>query len=209
MLTTLIGTQHAVANRIYIYQRADGTRLITDHVNSDPALKLVRRYGIHVPGGNGSHSAYTTSFNKVTTIRTPFTGYVGTKTVSKYDDLIAKKSAQHGVDGALVKAMVQIESSYNPKAVSHKGATGLMQLMPATAQRFGVTDRKNPQENVDAGVRYLRHLLNLFSDDVRLAVAAYNAGENAVIRYRDIPPYRETLDYVDKVMHLHKLYAGN
>ncbi len=208
-LVVVLQSQCNAANRIYIYQRADGTRLITDHVKNDSTLKLVRRFGVHVPTGKGSHSAYTTRFNNVKTIGRGTSRYVARKRDSKFDQLIALKSQQHGVDPALVKAVVQIESSYNPVAVSHKGATGLMQLMPATAARFGVADRKNPDENVDAGVRYLKHLLNLFNGEVRLALAAYNAGENAVLRYRDIPPYPETLDYVDKVMQLQDLYATN
>jgi len=195
-------------DRIYIYQRPDGSRLITDHPNTDPSFRLVRRYGIHVPGGTGSHSAYNTSF-KVATIRRGSRNYTPRPTTSEFDELIAQKSSQYGVDSALVKAVVQIESAYRAGAVSHKGATGLMQLMPATAARFGVRNRKNPGQNVDGGVRYLKHLLELFSNDIQLALAAYNAGENAVMRYDGIPPYQETIDYVDKVMTLHRLYAAN
>jgi soluble lytic murein transglycosylase-like protein len=91
-----------------------------------------------------------------------------------------------------------VESNYNPSAVSPKGAQGLMQLMPATAQRFGVTDSFDPKQNIEAGVRYLKLLQDTFQDD-RLAIAAYNAGEKAVAKYRDVPPYPETKNYVAKV----------
>jgi soluble lytic murein transglycosylase-like protein len=91
-----------------------------------------------------------------------------------------------------------VESNYNPFAVSPKGAQGLMQLMPGTAQRFGVTDSFDPKQNIEAGVRYLKFLQDTFQDD-RLAIAAYNAGEKAVAKYKDVPPYPETVSYVAKV----------
>jgi soluble lytic murein transglycosylase-like protein len=102
------------------------------------------------------------------------------------------------VNPLLVDSVIQVESNYNPFAVSPKGAQGLMQLMPSTAQRFGVTDSFDPKQNIDAGVRYLKFLQDTFQDD-RLAIAAYNAGEKAVAKYRDVPPYPETVDYVAKV----------
>lgn len=111
----------------------------------------------------------------------------------------AAESAQ--VENALVHAVISAESGYNQNAVSPKGATGLMQLMPATARRYGVTNIYDPVQNIQAGARYLRDLLSMFNNDLRLAVAAYNAGENAVIRHGNrIPPYRETMNYVPKVM---------
>jgi len=207
-LATGVQPLQAASDSIYIYKRPDGTRLITDHEHANPDLRLIRHYGIHVPRGKGTHSAYSKS-RKTVTIRSRRSTYTPRPTVSRFDELIAKKSEKHGVDSALVKAVVQIESAYDASAVSSKGATGLMQLMPATAARFGVNNRKNPSQNVDGGVRYLKHLLQLFSDDIRLALAAYNAGENAVLRYDDIPPYPETIDYVDKVLKLHELYATN
>lgn len=102
------------------------------------------------------------------------------------------------VSPLLVDSVIQVESNYNPYAVSPKGAQGLMQLMPATARRFGVTNSFDPQQNVEGGVRYLKFLQETFQDD-RLAVAAYNAGEKAVAKYKNVPPYRETVDYVAKV----------
>jgi len=102
------------------------------------------------------------------------------------------------VDPLLVDSVIRVESNYNPLAVSPKGAEGLMQLIPATARRFGVTNSFDVKENIEAGVTYLKYLLDMFGDD-RLAVAAYNAGESAVMRYGDVPPYRETMNYVSRV----------
>jgi soluble lytic murein transglycosylase-like protein len=102
------------------------------------------------------------------------------------------------VNPLLVDSVIQVESNYNPYAISPKGAQGLMQLMPATARRFGVKNSFDPQQNIEGGVRYLKFLQETFQDD-RLAVAAYNAGEKAVTKYGNVPPYRETVDYVAKV----------
>ena len=109
---------------------------------------------------------------------------------------------RHGVDESLVHAVIQVESRYDAFAVSPRGAMGLMQLMPKTAARFDVDNAFNPVENVDAGVRYLKELLDRYSGQPRLALAAYNAGEEAVERYSGIPPYRETIDYVRRVLGL-------
>ena len=119
---------------------------------------------------------------------------------------INESSAVHGIDAQLIHAVIQTESYYNPVIKSKAGAVGLMQLMPATAQRFGVGDRKDPAQNIDAGTRYLKILLKMFDNDLTLALAAYNAGEGTVKRYGNkIPPYPETQNYVKKVL---KLYRG-
>lgn len=113
-------------------------------------------------------------------------------------DLVQETAKNFDVNPLLVDSVIRVESNYNPFAVSPKGAQGLMQLMPATAQRFGVTDTFDPKQNIEAGVRYLKFLQDTFQDD-RLAIAAYNAGEKAVAKYKDVPPYPETLHYVAKV----------
>jgi soluble lytic murein transglycosylase-like protein len=113
-------------------------------------------------------------------------------------ELVQKTSRAHDVDPLLVDSLIQVESNYNPNAVSPKGAQGLMQLMPPTAQMLGVSDSFDPAENIEAGVKYLKYLQDLYKDD-RLALAAYNAGPAAVDRYKQVPPYPETQKYVEKV----------
>jgi soluble lytic murein transglycosylase-like protein len=117
-----------------------------------------------------------------------------------FGDIIDRLSAAHRVDARLVRAMISVESGYQERARSPKGAMGLMQLMPATARRFNVADPYNPQANIEGGIKYLRVLLDRFPE--RLALAAYNAGEAAVERFRGIPPYAETRDYVTRVLRL-------
>jgi len=118
-----------------------------------------------------------------------------------FDALVRETAAQYGVDAALVHAVIWVESGYNPRAVSQRGAAGLMQLMPETARRYGVADLFDPVANVRGGVRYLTDLLKMFNNDVRLALAAYNAGEAAVIKYGwRIPPFPETTAYVPRVV---------
>lgn len=125
----------------------------------------------------------------------------------RFADLITEAAEQYVLPDSLVHAVVTAESAYDPNALSSAGALGLMQLMPATAKRFGVSDRKNPRANVYAGTRYLKQLLGMFDNDVRLALAAYNAGENAVIKYdNQIPPYPETQNYVRKVLKYYRQY---
>jgi membrane-bound lytic murein transglycosylase MltF len=122
----------------------------------------------------------------------------------KFTNLIEQTANRYQVDARLVHAVIQTESAYNSSAQSPKGAVGLMQLMPDTARRFGVSDRNDPDQNVDGGTRYLKHLIEMFNPNLDLAVAAYNAGENAVIRYNNsIPPYPETQNYVKQVLALY------
>ena len=120
-------------------------------------------------------------------------------------EIVREVSTEHGVDPRLVDAVVRVESAYNPRAVSHKGAQGLMQLMPATADRLNVENPFDPEQNVRGGVRELDRLIDRYSGNLQLALAAYNAGEGAVEKYRGIPPYRETRDYVARIM---SLYTG-
>lgn len=127
----------------------------------------------------------------------------------RFASLIAQIAKRYGVESALIHAVIAAESAYDPDAVSRAGAVGLMQLMPATAQRYGVANRRDPLENVLGGVRYLKDLLVQF-DDLSLALAAYNAGEAAVIKYgNDIPPYPETQNYVRTVLNYYRKYRGS
>ncbi len=120
---------------------------------------------------------------------------------SKYDIIIDKLSRKHGVSSSLVKAVIKAESSFNPDAISKKGAQGLMQLMPEKAKELSVDDPFNPGQNIDGGVRLLRSLLDRYDGNLTLALAAYNAGENAVTRYNNtIPPFQETQEYIRRVL---------
>ena len=122
----------------------------------------------------------------------------------RFADLITEAANRHQVDVRLVHAVIQAESAYNASAISSAGAVGLMQLMPDTARRYGVIDRNDPNQNIDGGTHYLKDLLRMFDSNMDLAVAAYNAGENAVIRYNNsIPPYPETRNYVKTVLALY------
>lgn len=124
-----------------------------------------------------------------------------------YAPIIAEIAQRNNLDPALIHAVIKAESAYHSDAVSPKGAVGLMQLIPGTARRYGVTDSTDPVENIGGGARYLRYLLDLFDNDMRLALAGYNAGENAVIRNDyQIPPYAETRYYVTRVMSLYQAY---
>jgi soluble lytic murein transglycosylase-like protein len=124
-----------------------------------------------------------------------------------YGPVIEEAARSYRLDSALLHAVITAESAYNPDAVSRKGATGLMQLMPTTAERYGVKDLYDPLENVYGGARYLRDLLDLFNHDLSLAVAAYNAGEGAVMQYGNrIPPYTETEQYVSRVLEYYQRY---
>ncbi|MEI6314555.1 MAG: lytic transglycosylase domain-containing protein [Syntrophus sp. (in: bacteria)] len=126
--------------------------------------------------------------------------------VAKYDQIINRTAEKYNVDPALVKAVIKTESNFNHRAVSPKGAQGLMQLMPSTAYALQVPDSFQPDNNVEGGVKYLRYLMKLFNNDLSLALAAYNAGENAVIKHRGIPPYRETQNYVQRVLSQYHQY---
>jgi len=118
---------------------------------------------------------------------------------SKFDKLIAEAAKHFDVDAALVSAVIKQESDYNPRETSNKGARGLMQLMPSTAERFGVTNSYDPVANVYAGTRYLQWLLQKFEGNADLAVAAYNAGEGNVWKYNGVPPFRETVNYINRI----------
>lgn len=143
-------------------------------------------------------------------------GTAGTAMVSQdngawlqYRDLIHASAARLQLDPALLRAVINAESGYNPNAVSRRGAGGLMQLMPTTARRLGVANVFDPAENVAGGARYLVELMQRFDNDLDLTLAAYNAGEGAVLKYgRRIPPYRETTEYVAKVVRYYRQYRA-
>ena len=133
---------------------------------------------------------------------------IGSNHLSRFDSYVRQAAALYQLPEELVRAVIQVESGGNPRAVSPANAKGLMQLIPATAQRMQVEDLFDPRQNIFGGTRYLRVLANLFNGDLVLTVAAYNAGEGAVLRYGGIPPYRETEDYVTKVVTLYRKYRA-
>jgi hypothetical protein len=178
-MLVVLGSAHAASAQIYTRVSAGGVIEATN-VPDEPGFRLT------YPGkGTLIHSRG---------FRMSYSG--------EYDNHILDAGATHGVSADLIKAVIQAESEFDRLAVSSKGAQGLMQLMPFTARRFGVTDPFDPRQNIFGGVQYLRLLLDMFNGNVALALAGYNAGENAVQRYGGIPPYAETRNYVDKIQNI-------
>lgn len=167
----------AFAGGTYVHVDSEGVTHLTD-APAEPAL-----------AGTAGTSGTAQAWLNASTSR-------GSRWVTEIEEI----AARHGVDPQLVHAVIGVESSFNPWAVSPKGAQGLMQLMPRTASALGVRDSFNPRDNIDGGVRYLRYLLDRYPGDLSLALAAYNAGEGAVAQYGGIPPYPETQQYVRKVL---------
>ena len=184
---------------IYVYRDQNGVLNFTNirSHDRDQTLVEVRKYR------SNNSAPRNTKVNYAPNRKLPLRTMVPSGHV---DDIVTRAAQSYQVDKALVHAIIHAESAFNARAVSAKGASGLMQLMPGTAQRFGVNNVFDPVQNVSGGVRYMRELLETFKFDMRLALAAYNAGENAVLRYGGIPPYPETEHYVSKVMQLHALY---
>lgn len=133
----------------------------------------------------------------------------GASNPAEYENIIRASADKYGVSASLIKAVIHAESGYNPNAVSRKGASGLMQLMPGTARSLKVNNCLDPKDNVEGGVKYLRFLLDTFRGDVSLALAAYNAGLNKVAKFGGIPPYAETRTYVNRVLSYMQSYQAN
>lgn len=181
----------AAHSQVYIYLGEDGERLVSDHPVNQPGYRLLGqrdtlRGAGRVLAGNPIDAGGPFAFRT----------------------MITAAAERHGVEVALVHAVIQVESAFDPNAVSKKGATGLMQLISAKAQRYNVRDRFDPRANINAGVQHLRYLLEMFEGDLTLTLAAYNAGENAVRRFEGVPPYPETRRYVRKVMAEHRRYRS-
>ena len=181
---------------IYMFKDEKGVVHFTNIPQGDKRYKLVRKEESTTPNTRAAGA--------------PQYFMPRQEAIRRYASIIESASRTHGVDKALLHAVITAESGYNPAAVSKAGARGIMQLMPDTARRFGVQDIMDPRENIHGGARYLSELLAMFNGDIELAVAAYNAGENAVIRHgHRIPPYAETVHYVPKVLGFYRRFRSS
>ncbi|EXR71953.1 transglycosylase SLT domain protein [Acinetobacter baumannii 14216] len=190
MTTFSVGITPTSAGQMYIYQDKNGSTLLTNRKSYDHSLKKVKV--TYYPDSNiHSYSNWGTSEASV------LPSY--SKNKNAFDHIIKQAAQQHGVSEGLIKAVMHTESGFNVNARSPVGAQGLMQLMPATARRFNVSNAYDPQQNIFAGAKYLSWLLKRFNGNTQMALAAYNAGEGNVDKYGGIPPFREPQDYVRRV----------
>ena len=188
LIATLFAASSAAANpKIYTYMDAQGLRHYTDVPDNNRYRLLVLSPQDRTASGDRYDMQLLAK-------------------ASQYDSIIEHAALSAAVESNLLRAVIVVESGFNSRAVSKRGAVGLMQLMPATASRFGVSNRFDAQQNVHAGARYLKFLIDRFGHDIRLALAAYNAGEEAVARNGgQIPPFSETMAYVPRVLKIYKL----
>ncbi len=175
-------------DRVYQYRNSDGSTEFSDRKYFDKKLVKVTYYGR--PTAKVSCRGVSKSAMQ--------------KRISSLTPTINKYAWKHGIKPELIKAVINTESCFDHKAVSRVGARGLMQLMPATAKELGVKDSFDPEENIGGGVRYLRQMLDRFDNDVDLALAAYNAGPGAVKKYKGIPPFKETINYIARIKKYRK-----
>lgn len=185
-----IGLSNSVCAAVYVYETPDGSKLITDSRIKKPGYKLKKSYSTKPYRSRAKKSPYHSRTIK-----------------SKYDALIVNTALKYDLEPSFIKAVIHIESAFDRYALSHAGAMGLMQLMPATAASYQLKqDHFNPNLNIEAGVQHIKDLMERYDSDKRLSLAAYNAGAGAVSKYKGVPPYEETQDYIKKVMKLYKLY---
>jgi soluble lytic murein transglycosylase-like protein len=187
---TLAAASASAHAKIYTYLDADGVRHYTDVPDDNRYKLLVMSPNDLTESGD--------RYNPALLAR-----------ATQYDSIIEKAALSSAVEPNLLRAVIVVESGFNSRAVSKRGAVGLMQLMPATASRFGVANRYDPSQNIHGGAKYLKFLMDRFGQDVRLALAAYNAGEEAVDRNGgQIPPFSETMAYVPRVLKIYRMLAA-
>ncbi len=197
LIKTVAHSSTQTSGYFYKYQDSAKNVIYTDKPRSD--VVLLSKTKVAVPAMT---TIAQTSFNSP--YSSTVSSFYNNPNKTKFNALIAQAAARHQVDAKLVHAVIQTESAYRPDVISSAGAVGLMQLMPATASQFGVSDITNPEQNINGGTRYLKHLIDLFPNSLHLAIAAYNAGENSVLRYNNsIPPYPETQNYVKQVLAIY------
>jgi soluble lytic murein transglycosylase-like protein len=193
VITGLVALPFTAAADIYQHTGPDGVVYFTNVKPGTPSAKLYKSEAKPAAGVRSGVSPFA-----------PQDREVGRFT--RFDEHIRQAAALYQIPEQLIRAVIKVESDYDPRAVSYAGARGLMQLMPETAERLGVKDINDPRENIFGGVRYLRVLANMFNGDLDFTVAGYNAGENAVIQHGGIPPYAQTRDYVVKVTRFYRRY---
>jgi len=194
LLATLLLSGASVCHaEIYIHQQDDGTTWFSDRKSLGSDYQLIRTYG-RPTATKSCHGV-----NKK----------ILSQRAEPHIDWLDHYSKVYKLDPRLVRAVIDVESCFDPYAVSRVGAQGLMQLMPATAKELGVSEPFNARQNIRGGVSYLRQMLNRYDDKIELALAAYNAGPTAVDKYNGIPPYRETQGYVKRIMKKFKEYKAN
>lgn len=204
-LTTLT-TQAQTVTNMHIFKNDRGQVLLTNRNpsgNFEQYKKKVKTTQYFTSQSANSTSNFVSNYNPT------YTPSSSSGSRSTYDAYIVASAARHGVDPALLKAMMHTESAFNPNARSPVGAQGLMQLMPATARRFSVNNPWNPAENIEGSAKYLAWLLRKFNNKVEFAVAGYNAGEGNVMKYGGIPPFKETRNYVQRVMNRYNTIYKN
>jgi len=188
---TLLLMALPVSAEIYKYMDREGNVYLTDR-------PMKRSQGFDLLWRSGNDPFYSSNYSRINLKALDLNK-------ARYSDMIEKVARRSNLNPELLHAVVRAESAYDPNALSKKGARGLMQLMPDTADRYGVGNSWDPEQNLDGGARYLRDLLDMFDQDLKLAIAAYNAGENAVRKYGNkIPPYPETRQYVRKVVTFYR-----
>ena len=189
MLFYVLNPLFSEAADIYKYVDENGVLHFTDSPSTNKMELYIRDKSGSSYGSYNSYDNYGTFYSS-----------------DEFNDIIEQAASENEVSSSLIKAMIKVESNFNPKAVSPKGAKGLMQIMPGTMKDLNIEDPFNPYENIMGGSRYIRDLLKRFDNELTLALAAYNAGPGMVEKYNNIPPFEETIGYVRKVLHFHRKY---